>query len=78
MPRSKAAVKKASEKVHEKKKLTSQKIARKSAPVETGVKKRRAKAGRVALKEIKKYQKQTKPMLQRAPFQRKSKCFFDV
>jgi hypothetical protein len=51
MARSKAS-KKNTEKVHdEKKKLTSQKIARKSAPVDTGVKKkRRSRPGRAALR----------------------------
>jgi hypothetical protein len=43
--------------------MASQKIARKSAPVTTGVKAekgiKRSKPGRVALKEIKKYQKST-------------------
>lgn len=60
MVRSKAT-KKTSEKVgDEKKKLTTQKIARKSAPVETGVKKkRRSRPGKAALREIKRYQKST-------------------
>ena len=60
MPRSKAVAQK-KEKLGEKsKKLTTQKIARKSAPVETGVKhKRRSKPGKVALREIKMYQKTT-------------------
>ena len=45
-----------------KKSMASQKIARKSAPVTTGVKpakKRLSKPGSIALKEIKKYQKST-------------------
>lgn len=73
MPRTKAS-KKNTEKVgDEKKKLTSQKIARKSAPVETGVKKkRRSKPGRAALREIKKYQRSTDLLMQKAPFHRKS------
>lgn len=50
MPRAKTVVKKANEKVKSKKKLTSQKIARKSAPVETGVKKRRWRPGTVAMR----------------------------
>lgn len=50
MVRSKAS-KKNTEKVDGKKKLTSQKIARKSAPVETGVKKkRRSRPGKAALR----------------------------
>ena len=73
MPRSKAVAKKANEKAHSKKKLTSQKIARKSAPVETGVRKRRWKPGTVAMREIKRYQKATNLLMQKAPFQRKSK-----
>lgn len=64
MPRSKANAKQ-SEKGKPlepaKKNLASQKIARKSAPVTTGVKdpvkKRRARPGQAALREIKKYQK---------------------
>lgn len=73
MPRSKAVNKRADAKVEEKKKkLTSQKIARKSAPVNTGVKKRRFRPGTVALREIKKYQKSTNLLMLKAPFQRKS------
>ena len=50
MPRSKAVAKKSSEKPS-KKNLHSQKIARKSAPVTTGVKKRhRWRPGTVALR----------------------------
>lgn len=73
MARSKAS-KKTSEKVHdEKKKLTSQKIARKSAPVETGVKKkRRSRPGKAALRQIKRYQRSTDLLMQKAPFHRKS------
>jgi hypothetical protein len=57
----------------EKKKLTSQKIARKSAPVETGVKKkRRSRPGKAALREIKRYQRSTDLLMQKAPFHRKS------
>jgi histone H3 len=59
MPRSKNVVKKASEKPLSKKNLLSQKIARKTAPVTTGVKKRRFKPGTVAMREIKRYQKST-------------------
>jgi histone H3 len=70
MPRSKAIAKKASEKPS-KKQLVSQKVARKSAPVTTGVRKYRFKPGTVALREIKKYQKSTELLIQRAPFQRK-------
>jgi len=73
MARSKAT-KKNTEKIgDEKKKLTVQKIARKSAPVDTGVKKkRRSKPGRAALREIKRFQRSTDLLMQKAPFQRKS------
>ena len=55
------------------KKLSSQKIARKSAPVDTGVKKkRRSRPGKAAMREIKRYQKSTDLLMQKAPFQRKS------
>lgn len=49
MPRSKAVAKKSSEKPS-KKNLHAQKMARKSAPVTTGVKKRHFKPGTVALR----------------------------
>jgi hypothetical protein len=49
MPRSKAVAKKSSEKPS-KKNLHSQKVARKTAPVSTGVKKRRFKPGTIALR----------------------------
>jgi len=70
MPRSKAVAKKSSEKPS-KKNLHVQKIARKSAPVTTGVRKYRFKPGTVALREIKKYQRSTDLLIQKAPFQRK-------
>lgn len=71
MVRSKAVAKKATEKIESKKKLSSQKIGRKSAPVTTGVRKYRFKPGTVALREIKRYQKSTELLIQRAPFQRR-------
>ena len=62
----------------EKKKLGAQKIARKSAPAQTGVKKkRRFRPGTVAMREIKKYQKSTDLLIQRAPFQRKGIILFN-
>lgn len=70
MPRSKAVAKKSSEKPS-KKNLHAQKVARKSAPVTTGVKKRHFKPGTVALREIKKYQRSTELLIQKAPFYRK-------
>lgn len=75
MPRAKSVAKAKNEK-GEKKKLTSQKISRKSAPVETGVKKRRSKPGKAAMREIKRYQKSTDLLMQKAPFHRKGNLFF--
>ena len=49
MPRSKAVAKKSAEKPS-KKNLHSQKVARKSAPVSTGVRKHRWRPGTVALR----------------------------
>merc|ERR1711937_106659 len=47
-------------------------IARKSAPVSTGVKKvRRSRPGKVALREIKRYQRSSELLINRAPFQRR-------
>ena len=85
MPRSKANTK-PSEKVKglepAKKNLASQKISRKSAPVTTGVKaepkKRRSRPGQAALREIKKYQKSTDLLIQRAPLQRRGKLSFNL
>lgn len=73
MPRSKAVAHSKTSKENAKpNKLTSQKIARKSAPVETGVKhKRRSKPGKAAMREIKRYQKSTDLLMQKAPFHRK-------
>lgn len=73
MPRAKSVANSKQLKISKEKKLTSQKIARKSAPVETGVKKKyRSKPGRSVMREIKKYQKTTDLLMQKAPFQRKS------
>ena len=72
MPRAKSIAKSKKEKIEKEKKLTSQKIARKSAPVDTGVKKkRRSRPGKAAMREIKRYQKSTELLMQKAPFQRK-------
>jgi histone H3 len=72
MARSKAIAKKSEkEPVKKVKQLSAQKIARKSAPVTTGVKrKHRYRPGTVALREIKKYQRTTENLIQRAKFQR--------
>jgi histone H3 len=72
MPRSKAVAKKSSDKPNAKNKLHAQKVERKSAPSTTGVK-RKFKPGRIALREIKKYQRSTELLIQKAPFQRKGK-----
>lgn len=72
MARSKAIARKTHSKVEKKKKLASQKILRKSAPVVTDFKKKRKfKPGKNAIREIKHYQKSTELLMQRAPFQRK-------
>ena len=77
MPRAKSIAKNKKEKIEKDKKLTSQKIARKSAPVDTGVKKkRRSRPGKAAMREIKRYQKSTDLLMQKAPFQRKGTCCF--
>ena len=74
MARSKANAKKTNTKGGKKSKITEQKVSRKSAPVETGMrKKRRWRPGTVAMREIRKYQKSTDFLMQRAPFQRKGK-----
>lgn len=73
MPRSKISQKTKEKVKDDKKKLTSQKIARKSAPVETGVKKkRRSRPGKAAMREIKRYQRSTELLMQKAPFHRRS------
>ena len=71
MVRSKAVAKKSSDKPMVKKSLHVQKVERKSAPVSTGVRKYRFKPGTVALREIKRYQRSTELLIQKAPFQRK-------
>lgn len=84
MPRSKANAKQ-TEKTKSlkpiKKNLASQKISRKSAPVTTGakedVKKKRSRPGKAALREIKKFQKSTDLLIQRAPFQRRIRRIAD-
>ena len=68
MPRTKLQAKKEGAR----KKSGDTKANRKTAPASGGVegKKRRWRSGTVALREIKKYQKLTKLLMQRAPFQR--------
>ena len=54
-----------------KSKMSNSKAKKKTAPAEGGVKrKNRFRPGTVALREIKRYQRETKMLLPRAPFQR--------
>lgn len=80
MPRSKHIAKSKAEKEGKKiKKLTSQKVGRKADPAESGVKRKyRSKPGRKAMREIKRYQKTTELLMQKAPFHRKSKSLTNV
>ena len=50
--------------------LAKTKAIKKTAPASGGVKKMRFKAGTVALREVKKFQRSTKLLLPRASFQR--------
>ena len=54
------------------KKVAAAKAIKKTAPADGGIKERRRprKAGTVALREVKKYQKSVDMLLARAPFQR--------
>jgi histone H3 len=45
-------------------------MKKKTAPAEGGIKQRRFRPGTVAIREIKRYQKETRLLLARAPFQR--------
>jgi len=71
MARTKQTARKSTAQKVPRKQLVAQKIARKSAPVTTGVKKpHRFKPGTVALREIRKYQKSTDLLIRKLPFQR--------
>lgn len=78
MARTKQTARKSTAQKVPRKQLVAQKIARKSAPMSTGVKKpHRFKPGTVALREIRKYQKsviffiiQTDLLIRKLPFQR--------
>ena len=71
MARTKQTARKSTAQKVPRKQLTAQKIARKTAPVTTGVKKpHRFKPGTVALREIRKYQKSTDLLIRKLPFQR--------
>ena len=71
MARTKQTARKSTAQKVPRKQLVAQKVARKSAPVTTGVRKYRFKPGTVAMREIKKYQKGTDLLIKKAPFQRK-------
>ena len=71
MARTKQTARKSTAQKVPRKQLIAQKIARKSAPATTGVKKpHRFKPGTVALREIRKYQKSTELLIRKLPFQR--------
>ena len=57
-------------------KSISNKAARKSAPVEMGIKKpHRYRPGTIALREIRKFQKSTDLLIRKLPFQRSKNIF---
>jgi histone H3 len=71
MARTKQTARKSTAQKVPRKQLVAQKIARKTAPVTTGVKKpQRFRPGTVALREIRKYQKSTDLLIRKLPFQR--------
>ena len=71
MARTKQTARKSTAQKVPRKQLVAQKIARKSAPTTTGIKKpHRFKPGTVALREIRKYQKSTELLIRKLPFQR--------
>ena len=71
MARTKQTARKSTAQKVPRKQLAAQKIARKSAPLVSGVKKpHRFKPGTVALREIRKFQKSTELLIRKLPFQR--------
>ena len=71
MARTKQTARKSTAQKVPRKQLAAQKIARKSAPLISGVKKpHKFKPGTVALREIRKYQKSTDLLIRKLPFQR--------
>lgn len=71
MARTKQTARKSTAQKVPRKQLVAQKIARKTAPVTTGIKKpHRFKPGTVAMREIRKYQKSTDLLIRKLPFQR--------
>ena len=76
MARTKQTARKSTAQKVPRKQLVAQKIARKTAPVTTGVKKpHRFRPGTVALREIRKYQKSTDLLIRKLPFQRLGTSF---
>ena len=73
MPRSKLVAKKAGGLFKDRKKLLSQGMNRKSAPIANKIKKRRWKPGDKILREIQKYQKSSDLLISKALFQRQGK-----
>ena len=71
MARTKQTARKSTAQKVPRKQLVAQKIARKSAPANIGVKKpHRFRPGTVALREIRKYQKSTELLIRKLPVQR--------
>jgi histone H3 len=71
MARTKQTARKSTAQKVPRKQLVAQKVARKTAPVTSGVKKpHRFRPGTVALREIRKYQKSTDLLIRKLPFQR--------
>ena len=71
MARTKQTARKSTAQKVPRKQLAAQKIARKSAPLVSGIKKpHRFKPGTVALREIRKFQKSTELLIRKLPFQR--------
>ena len=71
MARTKQTARKSTAQKVPRKQLVAHKIARKTAPAGTGVKRpHRFKPGTVAIREIRKYQKSTDLLIRRLPFQK--------
>lgn len=71
MARTKQTARKSTAQKVPRKQIIAQKIARKSASVNIGIKKpHRFKPGTVALREIRKYQRSTDLLIRKLPFQR--------
>ena len=71
MARTKQTARKSTAQKVPRKQLAAQKVARKTAPTNIGVKKpHKFRPGTVALREIRKYQKSTDLLIRKLPFQR--------